>query len=77
MMEANPHLVFKPVKAPYQQPATPAAPQITPQERMQQMMEKYYLSLCQPAFPQPGDAPNSRYNANFYWDQCQQLANQL
>lgn len=34
----------------------------------------YYLALCEPAFPRPGDLPLTEHRADHYWEQYLQLS---
>lgn len=55
-----------------QQPRGPPPPRPTPA----QMLDLYYTSLCQPAFPAYGENPTNplgMYPSNYYLDQYQQL----
>ncbi|CAJ0941985.1 unnamed protein product, partial [Mesorhabditis belari] len=51
----------------------PGPPVYAKPTNMNQSLDQYYLSLCQPAFPHQGETPMTQYSSNFYWEQVQQI----
>uniref|UniRef100_A0A1I7WQU7 UMA domain-containing protein n=1 Tax=Heterorhabditis bacteriophora TaxID=37862 RepID=A0A1I7WQU7_HETBA len=41
----------------------------------QQALDMFYLALCEPAFPQPNEAPLTPYPANFCYDVYMRMIN--